>query len=157
MLHYYRTLMAWLTGASLVLVFGVVLASSVSRYAFDAPFAWSEEVAKYGMIYGTLFGSVLAYLQSSHIGFNLVHDLLSERLRLWLRPLLDLIGLAVGIALAVSGYLFMIKRGGIQSTGTGLPMYYFQAAMPVGGVCLALAALLKGARSLGVLFGRGEA
>ncbi len=156
MLHYYRTLMVWLTGLSLAVVFLVVFSSSLSRYAFNAPFEWSEELAKYAMIYGTMFGSVLAYLKSSHIGFNLVHDLLSPRLRAWLHPVIDLVTLAVGVGLAISGYLFMMKRGGIMSTGMGVQMYYFQAAMMIGGGCLAVAALLKGAGNIRQLLHGGR-
>lgn len=142
----FRHLLAGLSGISILVVFGVVFAGSVSRYAFSAPLQWSEEVAKYAMIYGCMFGIAYAYLQDRQINFTLVTDLLSRQMRARLTVIVDVSTLVLGGILAYAGLIFAGKRGGIVASGLGIPMYWAQIAMTVGGVCLVLAALFRLAR-----------
>ncbi|WP_232827800.1 TRAP transporter small permease [Marinomonas shanghaiensis] len=139
----YKKILAILTGSSLLVIFGVVLVSSLSRYLFNAPIQWSEEVAKYAMIYGTMFGMALCYLEGIHIRFTFLEDMVSAKIRHLLHFISDIIALISGGVIAYSGYLFMMKRGAIEAPGTGIQMYYFQVAMVIGGVCLVLAALIR--------------
>ncbi|KEA62327.1 TRAP-type C4-dicarboxylate transport system, small permease component [Marinobacterium lacunae] len=139
----YKNFLALATGSSLFVVFAVVLTSSLMRYLFNAPLQWSEEVAKYGMIYGTMFGTVLCYLDDIHIKFGLLENGIPAPVKRLLNLLLDVIALGTGAVLAWSGYQFVLKRGGIDAPGTGLPMSVFQSAMVVGGICLFIAALFQ--------------
>lgn len=136
-------LMAVLTGVACFTMFAVVLASSASRYFFNSPFQWSEELAKYAMIYGTMFGAVLAYNRSEHMRFTVLIDLLGERWAVWVNRLSDGFVVIVGAILLYSGYLFMLARGGVTSAGLGVQMVYPQAAMMIGGACLAIAGILE--------------
>ncbi len=135
-------LMAVLAGSACLVMFGVVLASSTSRYFFNMPFHWSEELAKYAMIYGTMFGTVLAYNRTEHMRFTILVDMLGSRWAKAIERVTDVFVVIVGVTLLYSGYLFMMARGGMMSTGLGVPMYYPQAAMLIGGTCLALAGVL---------------
>lgn len=135
-------LMAVLAGLCCATMLGVVLASSFSRYVFNAPFQWSEELAKYAMVYGTMFGAVLAYNRGQHMRFTLLADLLGGRWAARLGKLVDASVIAVGGILVVSGYLFMVRRGGILSSGMGIRMIYANAAIMIGGACLLVAAAL---------------
>lgn len=139
----YKKFLALATGSSLFVVFGVVLISSLMRYLFNAPIQWSEEIAKYGMIYGTMFGTVLCYLDDIHIKFGFLDYGTPPLIKRVLNLVLDLISLGAGIILTWSGYSFVIKRGGIDAPGTGISMSVFQSAMVIGGICLVIAALLQ--------------
>jgi TRAP-type C4-dicarboxylate transport system permease small subunit len=139
----YKKVLSWLTGSSLFIVFAVVLVSSMSRYTLNSPILWSEEVAKFAMIYGAMFGAILCYLEGIHIKFSFVEDSVPAPVRKLLAIGVDLITLLAGGVLAWSGYLFVLKRGAILAPGTGLPMYLFQSAMIAGGIGLILAALVK--------------
>jgi len=77
----YKNTLSILTGTSLFVIFGVVLVSSLSRYLFNSPIQWSEEVAKYAMIYGTMFGMALCYLEGIHIRFTFLEDMVSAKIR----------------------------------------------------------------------------
>jgi TRAP-type C4-dicarboxylate transport system permease small subunit len=139
----YKKFLAILTGSSLLIIFGVILISSLSRYLFNSPIQWSEEVAKYAMIYGTMFGMALCYLEGIHIRFTFLEDMVSAKIRYVLHFISDLIALISGGVLTYSGYLFMMKRGAIEAPGTGIQMYYFQVAMVIGGACLVIAAAIR--------------
>lgn len=143
MILHYKRMLAFLTGTSLFVIFAVVLVSSLSRYLLNAPIQWSEEVARYAMIYGTMFGTVLCYLHGIHIRFSFLEDAVKPTAKRFLQLISDVVALVSGGVLAYSGYIFMMKRGAINAPAMGIQMYYFQAAMVVGGVLLAIAALLR--------------
>ena len=143
MKRFYKKTLAILTGTSLFVIFAVVLVSSLSRYLLNSPIQWSEEVAKYAMIYGTMFGMALCYLEGLHIRCTFLEDMVPEKIRHLLHFVSDLIALVSGVVITYSGYLFMMKRGAIQAPGTGIQMYYFQVAMVIGGVCLTVAAAIR--------------
>ena len=139
----FRHLLAGLSGFSILVVFGVVFAGSVSRYLFSAPLQWSEEVAKYAMIYGTMFGMAFAYLQGTQITFSIFIDAVPAPIRRKLALGVDVATLILGGILVHAGLIFAAKRGGIMASGIGIPMYCAQIAMTVGGVCLVIAALFR--------------
>lgn len=139
----FKRLLAGLSGMSILVVFGVVFAGSVSRYLFSAPLQWSEEVAKYAMIYGCMFGVAYAYLQGTQITFSIVIDTVPKALRHKISLLIDIVTLILGGVLTYSGLIFAGKRGGIVASGLGIQMYWAQIALTVGGVCLVVAAILR--------------
>lgn len=139
----FERLLALLTGSSLAVIFGVVLVSSLSRYLLNSPIQWSEEIARYAMIYGTMFGMVLCYLHGIHVRFSFLEDVVSAKIRKGLNFLSDVIALVSGGVLAYSGYLFMMKRGGIDAASVVVKMYYFQAAIAIGGALLVVAAIFR--------------
>lgn len=149
---------AWL---SMAVLFLIVFVNSVRRYAIGKSFEWGEELPVYVAIFGVMFGIAWAYLQDRHIRFTLLVGFLSESWTRKLYVIVDLIMVANGILLTYSGWLFVLKRGGVEASGiinmakglkalTGLDsliwighMYPYQAAMVMGGVLLTIAALLK--------------
>lgn len=139
----YTNMLACCTGMSLFVIFAVILVSSLSRYLLNAPIQWSEEVARYAMIYGAMFGTVLCYLQGVHIRFAFLENAVKPAVRKALNFLSDIVALISGAVLAYSGYIFVMKRGAINAPALGIQMYYFQAAMVVGGVLLFIAALIR--------------
>jgi TRAP-type transport system small permease protein len=148
-------------GLSMFIVFMIVFVNSVRRYSMGKSFEWGEELPVFIAIYGVMFGVAWAYIQDRHIRFTILVGFLPEWFTQKLYLLVDLIMIATGGLLTYSGYLFVIKRGGIESSGlinlakelrtaTGLSdmiwlghFYPYQAAMIVGGVCLTIAAILR--------------
>jgi TRAP-type C4-dicarboxylate transport system permease small subunit len=78
----------------------------------------------------------------------------SAKFQKGLEVITDIAVFASALILIWSGYLFVAKRGAIQSPGIGISMYYFQSALVVGGVCLLIAASLRLAAHLSALTGR---
>lgn len=153
----FKRLLAGLSGLSILVVFGVVFAGSVSRYLFSSPLQWSEEVAKYAMIYGCMFGVAYAYLQGTQITFSIVIDTVPSALRRKLAVVVDAATLVLGGVLAYAGWIFAAKRGGIVASGIGIQMYWAQIALTVGGVCLVIAAILRLVSALNSKQAGGEA
>ncbi|MCK2183904.1 TRAP transporter small permease [Halomonas getboli] len=148
-------------GLSMALIFLIVFGNAFTRYVFGSSLAWGDQVPVFLGIYGVMFGLALAYLQDRHVRFGLVVDFLPPRPREALFVVVDLAVVAIGALLAWSGYLFMASRGGMRISGlsgtvrslreaTGMEwvaslgtLAPYQFALCLGGVLLAVAALIK--------------
>jgi TRAP-type C4-dicarboxylate transport system permease small subunit len=146
---------------SMALLFLIVFINSVRRYTIGKSFEWGEELPVFIAIYGVMFGIAWAYILDRHIRFTVLVRFLSEALTRKLYIVVDLIMVINGVLLTYSGWMFMIKRGRVESSGiinlakglralTGWDgmlwighLYPYQAAMAIGGVLLTIAALLK--------------
>ncbi len=149
---------AWL---SLALMFLMIFGNAVRRYTIGKSFEWGEELPVYLAIYGVMFGAALGYLQDRHVRLAIFVDPLPEKLRKWVFAGVDLIMIGAGFMLARSGWLFVEKRGNVESSGligttkdiaeaTGFEgiiflgqMYPWQFALCLGGIMMAIAAFLK--------------
>ena len=158
--HFHR-FCAFGAGLCMILVFGIIFVNSLRRYTIRKSFEWGEELPIYFTIYGVMFGIALAYLQDRHIRFTILTDFLPAYMRQRLFALVDLGVIVTGGFLAWSGYLFTQKRGLIDASGligtakdyaaqTGIDglvllgrMGSYQASMLLGGLLLAIAALIK--------------
>lgn len=146
---------------SMIVLFLIVFINSVRRYTIGKSFEWGEELPIFIAIYGVMFGIAWAYIQDRHICFTMLVRFLSESLTRKLYIIVDLIMVVNGVLLTYSGWMFVIKRGRVEASGiinlakevkalTGWDsmiwlghQYPYQAAMVLGGVMLAIAALLK--------------
>ena len=150
-------------GSSLTMaaVFIIVFVNSIRRYTIGKSFEWGEELPVFLAVYGIMFGAANAYLQDRHIKFTMLVGFLPEKATRYLYMFVDSIMIGTGALLTYSGWLFMLKRGRIESSGminlakdlrelTGIDqmmllgqLYPYQAAMVVGGILLTIAALLR--------------
>jgi len=67
----------------------VVFAQFVSRYVFNNSIAWTEEIARYLLIYVTFLGSALAVRNKSHIAVEFCYRYLSPGAERVMRLILD--------------------------------------------------------------------
>jgi TRAP-type transport system small permease protein len=148
-------------GISMAAVFAIVFFNSLRRYTIGKSLEWGEELPIYLTIYGVIFGAGMAYLQDRHIRFTVLTDFLPDRYRQKLMAVVDLSMVVVGGLLAYSGWLFMMRRGGVEASGligtskdlaTDLGIEWIEAfghlgvwqfSMVLGGIVLGLAALVK--------------
>lgn len=146
---------------SMVVVFLIVFINSLRRYTIGKSYEWGEELPVFIAIYGIMFGMAYAYMQDRHVRFTILVGFLPEHLTRKLYLLVDLIVIATGAVLSWSGWLFIVKRGGMESSGminlakslkdiTGWDQliwlghfYPYQAAIILGGILLVIAATLK--------------
>lgn len=121
----------------------VVILQVFFRFVIYVPFPWSEELARYLMIWMGLVGSFVALRRGRHIGVNSLVDCLPPALRR---------AAAIGLHLALIAFLALIAREGLnlalfnaaqKSPAMMIPMFYPYLAIPVGAA-LMIVELLAG-------------
>lgn len=148
-------------GASMFSVFIIIFINSTRRYAVGKSFEWGEQLPVFMAIYGVMFGMAWAYMNDQHVKFTILVDFIPKKLANRLYMFVDLIMVGTGVVFTYSGYLFAIKRGGIEASGlinvsrdlkelTGIEsfltlgeMYPYQMSMAIGGVMFTIAAFVR--------------
>ena len=120
---------------------GVITLQIVSRVFFSAV-GWTEEVARFLLVWITFLAGTLAFQRGRHIAVTFVVDALPGRLRQIARIAALLIVLAFMIALIVIGYRYMQVQSFQKSASLRLSMTYVYAVMPICAAIMAWYALV---------------
>lgn len=142
------TLCALLIVVMIVAVGGQV----VMRYAFNAPLVWSEELARYSMIWLAMLACGLCARLGQHIALT---DLLpfKPRTRMIVAAFSTVFTIVVVAVLLWYSWELAARVSRQTSSSLGVSMSYIYAAIPVGsllmivGMVLGLIAEFCGARS----------
>jgi TRAP-type C4-dicarboxylate transport system permease small subunit len=145
-------------GALCVVIFTALVADVlwgvVTRYVLGNQASWTEELARLLLVWLSLVGGALAYLENSHLGVDLVTRLLDPAARRFVAGLnhLLVLGFALGVMVYGGGALF-VERWQSGQTMSALPILkaWFYLAVPVSGALIAVFALDA---TVGVLRGR---
>ncbi|AUH65297.1 TRAP transporter small permease [Paracoccus zhejiangensis] len=125
--HGLAALCAVLFVVMIVAVFGQV----VMRYVFSTPLSWSEELARYSMIWQAMFAAALCSRAGQHLAL-LSTDALPETIRGFARPA-SAIAICVLLLVLLWHSYDLASRALRQTTpGLGLSMGWVYASLPVG-------------------------
>jgi TRAP-type C4-dicarboxylate transport system permease small subunit len=126
---------------ALTLMFLTVMTQVIARYAFSAPPVWTEDVARYMMVWTGLLGATLSFktradavLMSSMFpkrphGLGLLAEAIqTAAVLIFILPVLYFcfIGLRGGFA---KGYI--VRQAGLTADTLGIPMAWIAAAVPI--------------------------
>lgn len=115
--------------AGMVALIGVITLQVVSRVMFDAV-GWTEEVARFLLVWITFLAATLAFQRGRHIAVTFAVDALPERLRQAARIVATLAVLAFMVALVVIGYRYMQVQSFQKSASLRVSMTYVYAVIP---------------------------
>lgn len=128
-----------------------VWAGVVARYALEASLPWTEELARYLMIWMALLAVSVGIYHREHIGLDVLRQKLPIRARRYLRALFDVIGFLFFLVLLVFG-LSMTRDGATQYANIfGMSMALPFAAVPVSAGLACVQLLLRGIRDFRAL------
>ncbi|MCC5882795.1 MAG: TRAP transporter small permease [Halomonas sp.] len=120
---------------------GVITLQIVSRTLFTAV-GWTEEVARFLLVWITFLGATLAFQRGRHIAVTFVVDALPVRLAQLARIAAVLVALGFMLALIVIGYRYMQVQSFQRSASLRLSMTYVYAVIPISAGLMAWYALV---------------
>lgn len=136
--------------ALLAIMFGSTLAGVFFRYALNDALTWSEEVARYSMVWLSLLGGGLVFREGGHVAVDLLVSRLPSR---HLRGAVMLIAQAVVVAVLIVVLwqgVAMMERGQYMTTAAlRLPMYVPYAALPAGAMLMIYHLVIAGIAAFG--------
>ncbi|EGB14556.1 Tripartite ATP-independent periplasmic transporter DctQ component [Pseudodesulfovibrio mercurii] len=139
---------------------GVVWFGIVERYALALGATWTEELARYIMIWAALLAVPCCAYRREHIGLDLVFSRLPLNWQLPARMVLDLLGLCFFLFLAYYG-VTMAKSGANQfATIFGMTMFVPFTAVPITAGLTVIqigAVMIRDAARITPMFARKEA
>ena len=114
----------------------VITLQIVSRVFFTSV-SWTEEVARFLLIWITFLGAALAFQQGRHIAVTLLHDSLPPLAGRIMSGAAVLVVLAFLISLTKIGWGYMNLQSFQKSPSMRLSMTYVYAVMPLAAVIMA--------------------
>jgi TRAP-type C4-dicarboxylate transport system permease small subunit len=129
----YYTLVVMMIVMTLTVIVQVFL-----RYVFSFSLSWSEEVARYLMIWVAFLGGSLALQKGLHIGVELFLVRVSSRTRRWVAILSKMFVLIFLIYLTIGGLKITWAVRDQSSPALLFSMAYAYLSAPVGGFFMAL-------------------
>lgn len=127
--------------AGMAALIGVITLQIVSRVFFTAV-GWTEEVARFLLIWITFLGATLAFQRGRHIAVTFLIEALPGHLRRLARLVALLVALGFLVALVVIGYRYMQVQSFQKSAALRLSMTYVYAVIPLSAAVMAWYALI---------------
>jgi TRAP-type transport system small permease protein len=122
----------WLAFALFWLLAFIVFLQFFTRYILNDSLAWTEEIARYGLMALTFIGAAMVTRRNSHIAVVLLTELLPNGPARLLRAAIDLIMLVFLALLAYFSVLIVQRMQFQRMTVIDLPMSLVYGAVSVG-------------------------
>jgi tripartite ATP-independent transporter DctM subunit len=148
-----------ISAAALVAVEIVILfAGVVSRYVFDNPLVWSDELASILFLWLAMLGAVIAFRRDEHMRMTAVVGMLPATMRTTFDMLATGAALAFLLLIAWPSYQYAQAEVFITTPALELTNAWRAAALPSGTALMAIFALFRAAkvgspRSIAISFG----
>jgi TRAP-type C4-dicarboxylate transport system permease small subunit len=132
MLNYIEKLLKYLIGIIMFLITAMILAQVISRYVFNFSFSWTEELARFLVVWLVFIGMPVAVRNSIQLslGVNLL-TILPKRIKFLTNLLLDLIIFFSFCCIIKNGYLFAIKSTTSMAMSMPISLFYLYISVPV--------------------------
>lgn len=128
--HFEEVMSAALLTMMAVLAFAGVL----TRYIFQVPIAFTEELEVNALVWLTLFGTASAFRRKKHLRMLFFQDKMPVKFRRGLNLALNLLAICLFAALGYLGYLQLLdeKLLEITSESLSMPQWIYTTCIPVG-------------------------
>lgn len=151
--HFDEHVETYLASIALIIFASLVVFQVIMRYIFSSPPPWTEEIARYALVWFVYISGSYAVKYQRHVKFNVLVDLLGKRVPLAQRIislLIFLLWLAFLIFM-LSLSLEMVNRQimtGQLAPGSQIPMYLVYIGLPVGLLLMSFRVLQHTVRAI---------
>ena len=136
-----------------MVITAIVCAGVYWRYFLNDSLSWTEETAKFLMVWMVFTGCPIALKQHGHAAIDALPNALPGRLRQALQMVIYCVIVVLMALLVKYGWAFMLNARVQQTATTQISMMYVFAYMPFGGFVMGLVALEFFFKSLlGIIF-----
>ena len=126
----------------------IVAAEVFCRYLLNHSLFWSEELARYILVWLTFLGATAAYWRKAHPGIDLLSSLMGPRLRRVNAIIVHLVSLCLFLVMIYHGAVFSSFVRLQITPALSLPKWIIFAIIPISGLLLACHCLFFLARDV---------
>lgn len=126
-----------------LLLLGITMTATVilqvfSRYVLNHSLFWSEELARYLLVWLTFIGATVAYHRSMHPGVDVIFKRLERKNRQRIKRLVHLVSLIFFLVMIWYGCTFAYFIRVQTSPALALPKWLIFSIIPISGVVFSL-------------------
>jgi TRAP-type C4-dicarboxylate transport system permease small subunit len=127
-----QNLMKWVLFLIIGTMTGVVLLGVLFRYVLKAPLPWSEELARYLMVWGASLGASVAFREGSHIAATMLVDRLHGLYEVIILKVTQIIVFFFMAIVMVEGFILAVKVSTQESPAMEISMTWPYLSIPIG-------------------------
>ncbi|EYD71412.1 TRAP transporter small permease [Limimaricola hongkongensis] len=131
----------WLLAALLLVMTVLITWQVFARFVMGSPLTFSEEVARFAMIWMTMLGAAYAYRHGTLISVDVFTDIAGPRATRILKVVIAIISFVFAYVLLTEGFSITLRVAGQTAPSTRVSMAWLYAAMPAGAALIALNAV----------------
>lgn len=138
------TILNVLAGGSLAIMTILTTYQVITRYIFNAPSTWSEELV--GFLFGcaTMFGAAVVSGERGHMNIPVVVDLLKPGPKKALLIFAEVVSLIFSaIILVFGGFQVSALAMGQMTSSLGVPVGTFYWSMPICGILMVIYSIMN--------------
>ncbi|MCT1551981.1 TRAP transporter small permease [Brevibacterium casei] len=124
-------------------VFALVLLQVITRYVFDSPLSWTEEVARLTLVWLTFLAAAYVTSRRSHITVDLIATVVPRRVARAIGTFARLVVLAVSAFMAVAGIMMVDIVAAIAMPASGLPTALLYLAATIGFILIFIHTIIE--------------
>jgi len=124
-----------LLGATLLALMALLaFVNVITRYIFQVPLAFTEEIEINALVWLTLFGTSSAFRRRHHLKMLFFQDRLPAKIKIWLNSVITILGIGLFTALGYLGYMQLLDERFLEITSEslGLPQWIYTTCIPIG-------------------------
>jgi TRAP-type C4-dicarboxylate transport system permease small subunit len=126
----------------------ITIAQVVTRYGFNHPLTWPEELCTLLLVWMTFFGASLLLKKEQHIEIDFFTKLLPRRAQQVLRLLNYLLMFGFLVVVAWGAYKLQFFQSRHYTVALGIPKNYFSLPVLISSIAMCLYILLAFVRRL---------
>lgn len=123
----------------------------LDRYVFKWQIIWTEEAARYLMVWTMMLAIATAMYRRQHVFISFIYEKVPEKSRIVLAAAIDIISITVFLSVAILSISFATKALGTQTSIFGMPLTVPHAAVGVAFFLTAIQLFLMFIRDFGKL------
>ncbi|WP_410207585.1 TRAP transporter small permease [Fusobacterium sp.] len=126
----------FMIGAVLLTTITITVAwQVVSRYVFNSPSIFTDELARFLLMWIGMLGTTYAFGSKSHLSMDYLHTLLSPKTVKVIKIILPMLGMFfIGSVMVGGGALLTMNTMNQPSPVLSIPMGYVYLILPITGV-----------------------
>ena len=140
------TIALWVAGVGLVLMTTLIAAQVFWRYVLNDSLSWSEPASVMIMGWFIFLGASVCIREGYHLSFDILLYVVSDRLKLWLHSLSDLVVAAFGGGMIWYGSQLVVRTAGNKLPSLGISGAFDFIPIVAGGVLIVLFSIERLAR-----------
>jgi len=128
--HFEEVMGALLLGVMACLAF----ANVITRYVFEYPLAFTEELEVNALVWLTMFGTAAAFRRRHHLRLLFFQEKLPPAVQKWLQAAMGILAVGLFASLGYLGYMQLLDERllEITSESLNLPQWLYTVCIPVG-------------------------
>ena len=147
-----------LAGIALMGVVFSVAYQVICRNILHIPCAWTEEVARYLMIWMTFLGAPVALKKGEHLMVDLFYNMYPAKVRQWVHLFCDIVVAAFCVYMLVFGIEMCTdpRLLRFKSPSAGIPRVYIYTALPIGAFFMLAVSIYDVWNTIKIIRGKAE-